>query len=439
MSPAGAPRAPHRAASRRRALACALALAAGACGNATSSSTDASIDASTSDVAAQDASPDAADAAAPRACEGLPADTAGVTLSGEGRFRRLEGVPLPEDLHARTVTIYLPAGYDDTPERRYPVLYMHDGRNLFDRTTATYGIEWGVDEVVDQLVGLGEIDELIVVGVDHSDERIPDYTPSADPEYGGGKGPRYVAWLAGTLKPVVDTLLRTECARDATGLAGSSLGGLISFWAGLHYGDVFGRIGAVSPSFWWDGAALLGEFDAYTGPLPSRLWIDMGTAEDDYDPQRDGVVPPSVADVRRARDRALARGATFGGDLGYLEAYGWAHNESAWRQRLPAILRFLYGELPLAAPDSLTLRVFTDPLDLTAGPAETMALLESRHGAKGRLTWPNRLATFATPPPAAITVDADGRVRAAGAGTSPLTATLGALTAEVALTVTETP
>ena len=430
---------PPRPARLRAALPLALALAAGACGDPASPTGDTSADTAPADVAdaaATDAAPpaDATTSDPLAACAGLPADVSGLTLAGDGRFRTLTGLTRPADLHERGVRIFLPASYDASPERRYPVLYMHDERNLFDRSTASYGVEWGVDEVVDQLVGQGEIDEIIVVGVDHSDERIADYTPSADPEYGGGKGALYVRWLATTLKPAIDTLLRTRCEREVTGLAGSSLGGLISFWAGLEWPLVFGRVGAVSPSLWWNGRELLTAFEAHTGPLPARLWIDMGTAEDDYDPATDGPLPPSVADVRQARDRALALGATLGAELGYLEAFGWQHNESAWRQRLPAILRYLYGPLPLPAPDTLTLRAVTSDLAPT-GPRATQLGVETRHGARGRLTWPNAAATFGVTAGAALTVSADGLVEAVAPGAATVRATLGDLSAELPLTV----
>lgn len=369
-------------------------------------------------------SPDAHASACPRP----PLAPASATVEGAGRYRSVAGID-PATLAARDITVFLPEGYDADAERRYPVLYMHDGQNLFSAEQAAFGVEWGVDETVELLLADDAIEPLIVVGIDNTADRIADYTPTVDSEYGGGDGAAYVAWLVETVKPAIDALFRTRCEAEHTGLMGSSLGGLISLYAALAQPGVFGRVGVVSPSLWWDGERLLGELEAYEGPMPTRLWLDMGTAEG----ESNGDLTINVARVRAARDRALARGLVLGEDLGYLEAVGGAHNEAAWRARLPAILRFLFGSEPLGEATAMTLGFFSSALDLDDRP-RTSAIVGTRHGQHGRLTRPNAGVDF-TVVGDAVAIDADGAVTAAEVGAARVTATVGSLSAHADLTV----
>ncbi|WP_405563891.1 alpha/beta hydrolase [Polaribacter sp. Asnod6-C07] len=148
------------------------------------------------------------------------------------------------------VWVYLPPNYDTT-SKKFPVIYMHDAQNLFDIETAAYGKEWSVDETLNELyknTGKG----FIVVGIENGgDKRIEEYTPWTHQKYGGGKGAIYVAFLVNELKPFIDKNYRTKTKAKHTAIIGSSLGGLISFYGGLKYPDVFGKIGALSTSFWF--------------------------------------------------------------------------------------------------------------------------------------------------------------------------------------------
>ena len=387
--------------------------------------TDTAVTDTSADTAVADTS---ADTATSPGCPVAPHAPSGASLSGTGRYRTLAGLDV-SGLPPRDITILLPADYDTATARRYPVVYMHDGQNLFFAETSFAG-EWGVDETIETLVGAGAMEPVIVVGLHNTSERIADYTPTADAGYGGGNGAAYVAWLADVVKPAVDALLRTRCERDATGVMGSSLGGLISLYAALERPEVFGRIGVVSPSLWWDDEDMVGRVDAYQGALPARLWLDMGTAEGG---DANGDLTESVALLRAVRDRALARGMVLGADLGYYEAVGAAHNESAWRQRLPAILRYLYGATPLEAPTTLTLALFSSQLSL-AGRAHTSAIVSTRHGSYGRLTAPNAAVSFAVSGDA-VSVDADGGVAAVAAGEAAITASYSGLTATATATV----
>jgi hypothetical protein len=155
-----------------------------------------------------------------------------------------EEFDMPQLNRRRRVWLYLPPDYATSGTRRYPVLYMHDGQNVFDAATSFVG-EWGVDETLDSLHAAGEL-SLIVVAVDHGgDERFDEYNPWTHPEHGGGRGDEYVDFLVETLKPYIDAHYRTRPDRLNTGVAGSSMGGLISFYAMMKYPDVFGRAGVL--------------------------------------------------------------------------------------------------------------------------------------------------------------------------------------------------
>ena len=160
-----------------------------------------------------------------------------------GNVTIIEAFPAPELGGTRRLWLYLPPGYD-TSDRRYPVLYMHDGQNLFDVATSFAG-EWEVDESLDALVREGRLPGLIVVGIDNAgDARLDEYSPWRDRQLGkGGRGDAYAAFLIRTLKPHVDRTWRTLPDAAHTGIAGSSMGGLISLYAGLRHPEVFGRIG----------------------------------------------------------------------------------------------------------------------------------------------------------------------------------------------------
>jgi len=146
----------------------------------------------------------------------------------------------------RRVWIYLPENYIKDNQERYPVLYMHDGQNLFEDTTS-YSGEWGVDEYLDSI----KLKKCIVVGIDHGGEkRMNEYSPFDHEEFGKGEGAAYVDFVAKKLKPFIDRKFRTIRDRQHTFIAGSSMGGLISMYAVLRHPKVFGGAGVFSPSFW---------------------------------------------------------------------------------------------------------------------------------------------------------------------------------------------
>ena len=155
---------------------------------------------------------------------------------------------IPQLNRTRRLWIYLPPDYE-TSDNTYPVMYMQDGQNIFDESSSFSG-EWEVDESLNTLFDNGD-DGIIIVGIDNGgSHRIDEYSPWVNPEYGGGEGAAYVAFIVNTLKPFIDNNFRTKPDRLNTGIMGSSLGGLISFYAAIEYQEVFGKAGIFSPSFW---------------------------------------------------------------------------------------------------------------------------------------------------------------------------------------------
>ena len=157
---------------------------------------------------------------------------------------------MPQLNRYRRIWIYLPASYNQTKNKTYPVLYMHDGQNLFNRQTAAFNEEWGVDECLDTL-SKQLTKECIVVGIDNGgDKRMTEYNPYDDEKYGKGEGKQYLEFVATTLKTYIDKNYRTQKDAQHTFIAGSSMGGLISLYALVQYPNLFGGAGIFSPSFW---------------------------------------------------------------------------------------------------------------------------------------------------------------------------------------------
>jgi predicted alpha/beta superfamily hydrolase len=239
----------------------------------------------------------------------------------------------------RDILVYLPPGYRSDRRRRYPVLYMHDGQNVFDAATAFAGVEWGVDETAERLIDEGLIEPLIVVAVANMGERrIDEYAPTRGvidararkKKRSRGLARQYGEFLMEELKPFIDKRYRTRPETEFTGLGGSSLGGLVTLAIGILYSHAFTRLIVMSPSIWWDDFAIYRLVDSIEQKPPLRIWLDTGTNE------------PGWEQGRELCNRLVEKGWKPGEDLLYMEAEGADHSEGAWAERVEPALRFLF-------------------------------------------------------------------------------------------------
>ncbi|GAB2503948.1 alpha/beta hydrolase-fold protein [Lysobacter humi (ex Lee et al. 2017)] len=250
---------------------------------------------------------------------------------------------------ARTVDVWLPPSYGSDPSRRYPVLYMHDGQNLFDPALAYTGVDWDVDGAMTRLVAEGAVREAIVVGIWNTPLRFSEYMPrrpiEAAPPHRrafmgearieGVRSDAYLRFVVEELKPFIDSTYRTRPGRGDTYVMGSSMGGLISLYALAEYPRVFGGAAAVS-THWPAGEGIVIDWLATQLPRAGvhRLYFDFGTA----------TLDAQYAPYQARMDARLP-------GLGYRAGHDWltrrfegaAHNEAAWKARLDVPLRFLLG------------------------------------------------------------------------------------------------
>lgn len=237
----------------------------------------------------------------------------------------------------RGLWLYFPPSYDENPTARFPVVYMHDGQNLFNPGTAFGGNPWYAQDALNHGAEIGSIREAILVGIENTPDRIDEYTPSRDAgRMAGGRGALYLRMLIEEVKPLIDRSYRTRPGAADTVLLGSSLGGLISAWAGVHHAQVFGNIGAMSPSTWWDDRMLLREVAMLRGleARPRRIYVDSGDGGESGD---------DVANTAMLAEAIRAAGYRDEIDLRYVVQRGAVHNEVYWAQRLPGALAFLLG------------------------------------------------------------------------------------------------
>jgi len=256
-----------------------------------------------------------------------------------GTIKVLEQLWSPQLENRRDILVYLPPSYA-SDSRQYPVIYMHDGQNLFDRATSNSG-EWEVDETMQALSAEGI--EAMVVGVPHmGDRRMVEYTPFKSTGFGlYGDGDHYLTFLCETVKPLIDEDFRTLPDRNHTGIMGSSMGAIISLYAFFRRPDIFGFAGLLSPAFLivprMFGMVEVAAFSA------GKIYMDVGTREfaEDENPSLYSTAQRYVEDARRMRDLLVEKGYRAGENLIYREDEGGVHHESAWARRLPDALRFL--------------------------------------------------------------------------------------------------
>jgi predicted alpha/beta superfamily hydrolase len=235
----------------------------------------------------------------------------------------------------RRLWVYLPIGYE-TSRMNYPVIYMHDGQNLFDELN-DFGNEWGIDEVLD-----AERGNIIVVGIDNGEEhRMAEYMLHDHPDHGAGEGALYLKDIAEVLKPFVDSVLRTRPGNEHTCIAGSSMGGLISLYAGLYFPHLFGVVGIFSPAIWLDAPKIFTEVNdvlakhVATGKavLPQRWYFYAGAIESET------MVAEVATMVKILRQYPHL-------DITYqIDAKG-VHEETVWKSYFPEFYKWVVGIKP---------------------------------------------------------------------------------------------
>lgn len=274
--------------------------------------------------------------------------------SGKGHLELWPGFSYPAMPQPRDLLVYLPPGYDDG-DKQYPVLYMHDGLNIYDDQGCCFGHGgWEVNSTLDRLASAGTIDTPIVVGIPHAEERLNEYGHVQilrEGELQGGGAPAYGAFLTGVVKPFADQAYRTLSGRENTAVIGSSMGGLVSYYIGLNYRNIFGMVGGLSSAFWWglDNATDESMMALHAvAPLSNQIfYLDSGG---------DGQTGDGSAETVTMREVLKQKGnqvfSTSTGDLTVPKGLSGRvyyhlerdalHNETAWRERLWRVLTYFF-------------------------------------------------------------------------------------------------
>jgi predicted alpha/beta superfamily hydrolase len=233
----------------------------------------------------------------------------------------------------------LPAGYGRFSRKRYPVLYLQDGQNVFDAATSFSYVEWGVDETAQRLIRQNLLEPMIIVAIANmGDDRVHEYAPTRGlidssakrKKRSKGLAREYGRFLIEELKPYIDRKYRTKREPEFTGLGGSSLGGLLTLSLGIWFSNVFTRLLVMSPSVWWDNQVIVKMVEELDRKLPLKIWLDSGTAE------------PGWENTRKLLDALVEKGWKLFDDLQYHEIEGGDHSEAAWATRVDPALRFLF-------------------------------------------------------------------------------------------------
>lgn len=249
-----------------------------------------------------------------------PAEIRGQVTGTVEVHAQLEG----EGLLPRDVQVWLPPSYATHPNRRYPVLYMHDGQQVFDPATSTFGVDWGVDETATRLIEEKKLREIIVVAINNTSRRGDEY---AD----GELGRLYMNFIVNRLKPFIDETYRTLPEREHTGTIGASMGGLISFLLVYRHGDVFSMAGCLSPAFFLDFRELR---QADWPKQPTLLYIDNGGV---------GLEQMLQPGCDLMLETLPAKGFDLGRNLFWIQDRTAEHNEAAWAERVWMPLSMMYG------------------------------------------------------------------------------------------------
>ncbi len=253
---------------------------------------------------------------------------------------------IPQLNRERRVWVYLPPDYSSAPEKHYPVLYMHDGQNIFDAATSFSG-EWEVDETLNDLFEAGDYG-CIVVAIDNGGQyRLDEYSPWVNTQYGGGQGDEYMQFIINTLKPDIDSNYRTRTERDYTGIMGSSMGGLISMYGGMEYSTVFSKIGSFSPAYWFaDESIPHAENSSPTGEM--KIYSIIGEPEGNS----------AVQDVNDMDEALLGAGLSSFEISSTIHSDG-AHSEWYWAREFGDAYEWLFADIGLTISEELHTSAFS--------------------------------------------------------------------------------
>ncbi|MGE5432174.1 MAG: alpha/beta hydrolase-fold protein [Syntrophomonadaceae bacterium] len=233
-----------------------------------------------------------------------------------------------EGLDPRDVIVWLPPSYEKDSERRYPVLYMHDGQNIIDPKTSSFGSDWQADETSDSLIKAGKMQDIIIVGIYNTKDRTEEYSYT-------DRGRSYMRFITEKLKPMIDQTYRTKPDRNNTATMGSSMGGLIAFMLAWEHPDVFSRAACLSPAFKIQELDYLPNITSYKGPKKElKIYIDNGGVG-----LEKRLLPGVEETVRVLKEKGYAEGDDL---LVYYDKKA-EHNEPAWAKRLHIPLQFFFG------------------------------------------------------------------------------------------------
>jgi predicted alpha/beta superfamily hydrolase len=246
-------------------------------------------------------------------------------ITGTVRYHRQM---VGEAIRPRDVVVWLPRSYESSPEKRYPVLYVHDGQNAFDPATSFLGVDWQIDETADRLIREGKLQEIVVVGIWNTEDRREEYSETT-------KGHAYMRFIVEKLKPFIDQEYRTQAEREHTAVMGSSMGGLISFLLAWNYPQVFSQAECLSPAFVYrdvDATKIVESFDGTDKRI--RIYMDNGGIG------LEAQLQPGCEKMLRVLQ---AKGFQLGKNLEWFQDPAAEHSERAWSQRVWRPLLFMFG------------------------------------------------------------------------------------------------
>ncbi|MGF1758592.1 alpha/beta hydrolase [Photobacterium sagamiensis] len=281
------------------------------------------------------------------------------------RLLLLPNFSIPQLNRTRQIRIYLPIDYQTT-QHHYPVMYMHDGQNLFEPALSYSGKSWQAAETLDDLQREGLTTGVILVGIDNSPlhdglRRMNEYSPwlnnqapklahwENNKQHMGGEGDAYADFIASTLKPYIDNHFRTQPEREKTTVAGSSMGGFISLYIALKHQSVFGNAGVFSPAFWFAENSMQHFIQATKISAPINIYMDIGTAE--TSDQDIAEFPALYLDGAKRIHQQLGQHDERIHCQLYVDP-GAIHNEQAWAKRFPQMVRQFYYHDKAAITDA---------------------------------------------------------------------------------------